>query len=140
MTPSLTGPQIVALRELAGLDAPARRRPWPQTLTALSAKGLRNPDGTVTGLGKVAARMRGWTPSERQQELIVCLAQGDVWLSNRYELPYRAHATALNGFVDAGIAVLGLRRGHRFVRATSLCLQLDIDLRQQTLPPPPGRA
>ena len=66
MSPSLTAPQITALRQIAGIEPPTKRRPRPQTLNVLSAKGLRNPDGSVTGLGRVAAAlMGGWIPNER---------------------------------------------------------------------------
>lgn len=141
MRPTLTEPQVAALREIAGLEPPRRRKPWPQTLKALSAKGLLHPDGTATGLGRVAARMKGWVPSEAQQELIVALAEGPVIGSVRYHLSgqfARAPATVLNRFADAGLATQRslLPGGRISYAATSLCHELALDLRQQELPPP----
>ena len=139
MSEKLSPAQIDALRKLAGFPGFLGKRPR-QTLDALERKGLVRHDRSVTPLGEVAARLYGWVPTDRQQQVIVALADGEVDASTAYHLGGdwpRAPASVVHRLANAGAAMV-VAPGHigRF-KATNFGHELALILRQQELPPPP---
>ena len=135
----LTPTQTAALCELCRLQPPNGKRHKRPTLEVLEGRGLLRHDGSPTALGQVTARLAGWQPNERQQELIVALADGLVSASNAYHFGGdwpRAPADVLRRLRAAGVAIT--HRRPRDFKATNLGHELSLILRQQELPPPVG--
>ena len=138
---SITATQFQVLCELAGLAESNGRRHRRPTLEVLEARGLIDRVGRPTALGQVTARLSGWEPTERQQELIIALADGEVSASNAYHLGGdwpRAPAVVLRRLRAEGAAAV-FTPGHagKF-KATNFGHELALILRQQELPPPVG--
>lgn len=133
MRPTLSPPQIDALLAIAGF-CPSARKPWPQTLEALERQGLIEDGCAVpqraTPLGMVAARMRGWVPTEDQRGLIRALALAEVRSGKRYRLPIEGPATVLASwsryYLALTVPVRLRRRDGRVASwaATPLCSEL----------------
>ena len=140
MSQTLSPAQTDALCKLAGLGGRFGKRPR-QTVDALQRKALVRHDRSVTPLGQVTARLHGWVPTDRQQQVIVALAAGEVDASTAYHLEGdwpRAPASVVHRLADAKAAtIVAPGRIHTF-KATKLGHELALILRQQPLPPPCG--
>ncbi len=133
--------QHAELQFLAGTHTRVGMRPRRQGMERLKNLGLITEHGSVTLLGMIALHLDGRLPDARIQRLLIALADADVERSNSYRLTgarVRAPAAVLDRFVDAGFATQRWQRGAILCRATGLCCELAVRLRQQTLPPPVG--
>ena len=140
MSKGLSTVQIGALRSRAGLGGRLGTRPR-QTSEALQRRGLLRHDLSVTNIGQVAAHLWGWVPTERQQRVIIALADGEVDASTAYHLEGdwpRAPASVIHRLAVAGAAtIVAPGRIHTY-KATNFGHVLAMLLRQQELPPPCG--